>query len=97
VVCGPLFIEEGGGVKKVTIYSKDYCPYCVKAKRLFDSKGITYSEINLEGKIKEAEALFAKTGFRTVPQIFIGDECIGGCDDLYELDAEGKLMPLLNS
>jgi len=84
-------------MNKVLIYTKEYCPYCVKAKRLFDQKKIQYSEINIEGKPDEAQALFAKTGFRTVPQIFIGETCIGGCDQLYELEAEGKLDQLLNA
>lgn len=82
-------------MKKVLIYSKDYCPYCVKAKRLLEQKKVPYTEINLEGKSEEATQLFAKTGFRTVPQIFIGGECIGGCDQLYELEADGKLDALL--
>jgi len=84
-------------MKKVTIYTKKICPYCVKAKRLLDLKKVPYTEISLEGKIEEAQALFQKTGFRTVPQIFIGDECIGGCDDMYALDSEGKLDALLQS
>jgi len=82
-------------MKAVIIYSKDYCPYCVKAKRLFETKGIPYKEINIENDPDFAQKLFAQTGFRTVPQIFIGDECIGGCDDLYELDHEGRLEALL--
>ena len=82
-------------MKPVTIYTKLRCPYCVKAKRLFDIKKVSYTEVNLEGKFEEAQALFQKTGFRTVPQIFIGEDCIGGCDDLYALDADGKLDGML--
>jgi len=82
-------------VKQVRIYSKTPCPYCVRAKILLDQKGVSYTEISLDGKPQEAEALFKKTGFRTVPQIFIGDDCIGGCDSLYELESQGRLDVLL--
>ncbi len=82
-------------MKSVTVYTKERCPYCVKAKALLTKKQVSFSEVNLEGKMDQAAELFARTGFRTVPQIFIGDECIGGCDDLYALDAEGKLDALL--
>lgn len=82
-------------MKRVTIYTKSRCPYCVKAKALLAKKEIPFVEVSIEGNPDEAEALFARSGFRTVPQIFIGDECIGGCDSLYELEAEGKLDGLL--
>lgn len=75
----------------VKIYTKDRCPYCVKAKGLLTQKKIPYTEINIEGKADMTAALFAETGMRTVPQIFIGDECIGGCDDLFELEQHGQL------
>ncbi len=82
-------------MKPVRLYSKTPCPYCIRAKTLLEQKGVAYTEISLDGKPQDAEALFKKTGFRTVPQIFIGDECIGGCDSLYELEAEGRLDQLL--
>jgi len=79
-------------MKSVTIYTKNYCPYCVKAKKLLEKKGAAFKEINVEESDPATiQALFSKTGFRTVPQIFIGDECIGGCDQLYELEADGSL------
>ena len=80
---------------KVIIYSKTYCPYCDRAKNLFDSKGVKYEEHNLENKPDELKALMEKTGMRTVPQIFINDELIGGFDDLNALDKAGKLDDLL--
>lgn len=82
-------------MKSVRIYTKSVCPYCVRAKKLFDLKKVPYEEISIEGKQDEAEALFAKTGFRTVPQIFIGETCIGGCDNLYDLEREGRLDGML--
>jgi glutaredoxin 3 len=82
-------------VKPVKIYTKSYCPYCVKAKRLFEQKKIPFEEVDIENDPEFAQKLFAQTGFRTVPQIFIGSECIGGCDDLYALEKEKKLDNLL--
>lgn len=84
-------------MKPIVIYTKSHCPYCVRAKRFFDEKKLTYHEISIEGDQAGAEALFAKTGFRTVPQIFIGESCIGGHDNLMTLHGEGKLDALLSS
>jgi len=80
---------------KVVIYSKNYCPYCDRAKNLLNSKGIPFEERNIEGKPEEFKALMEKTGMRTVPQIFINDELIGGFDDMNALDKAGKLDSLL--
>ena len=81
---------------KVVIYSKDPCPYCVRAKVFFDNREIVYTEIDLTGKQSEIDALKARTGFPTVPQIFINDQLVGGYTDLKQLDEEGKLEALLN-
>lgn len=82
----------------IEVYTTTYCPYCVKAKALLDRKGAKYQEIDLtnddEGRLKLVERT---GGMKTVPQIFIGDQHIGGCDDLYALDAKGGLDPLLNA
>jgi glutaredoxin 3 len=82
----------------VTMYTKDYCPYCVKAKTLLKRKGvessITEIDITRDEKLQQ-EMLSKSNGKRTVPQIFIGDVHVGGCDDLYALDAAGKLDDLL--
>ena len=82
-------------MKPVKIYSKQPCPYCVKAKAFFDSKSINYEEIDLTHDHDALARLVEKTNMRTVPQIFIDDQLIGGCDDLLRLDEEGKLAELL--
>ena len=83
-------------MKKIIIYTTDTCPYCSRAKSLFDRKKISYEEINVEKDEALRDAMIAKAGGRrTVPQIFIGDYHVGGCDDLYELESQGKLDELL--
>ena len=83
-------------MKHVRIYTTPICPYCVRAKSLLKKKGAEVEEVDVfmdEGARAEMEA---KTGgARTVPQIFIGDTHVGGCDELYDLEKEGKLDPLL--
>lgn len=80
---------------EIIIYSKDPCPYCVKAKALLQRKKAAFTEIKItDEKIKE-EMIKKSNGRMTVPQIFIDDKHIGGCDDLYALDAAGKLDELL--
>jgi len=78
-------------MKKVKLYTKEYCPYCVRAKTLLNSKNVEFEEINIEGQTSLSEGLFQKTGFRTVPQIFIGEECIGGYSQLAQLEQSGEL------
>lgn len=79
----------------IVVYSTNYCPYCVRAKDLLKRKGQQYTEINVEDDAAR-EAMIAKAGGRrTVPQIFINDQHIGGFDDLNALDKAGKLDPLL--
>lgn len=80
---------------KVVIYSKTYCPYCVRAKRLFESKGQDYEEIMVDSDPQIFNDLKKKTGMLTVPQIFINDQLIGGYTDLADLDSQGGLDPLL--
>lgn len=82
-------------MKSVTVYSTDYCPYCNRAKQLLKSRGVPFDEVNVEGDDEKRAWLVQTTGRRTVPQIFIGEEPIGGFTDLYELDVSGKLMPKL--
>ena len=76
---------------KVEIYTTASCPYCLRAKALLKAKGVDYTEISLEGKPDERQALVARTKMRTVPQIFIDDELIGGFDQLAALESAGKL------
>jgi glutaredoxin 3 len=82
-------------MKPVRIYTTPYCPYCVRAKRLLDRKHVPYQEIDVANDDETRARISEQTGMRTVPQIFIGDECVGGSDDLHALEAEGKLDALL--
>ena len=79
----------------ITVYSTNYCPYCVRAKDLLKRKGASFTEINVEDD-DAREAMIKKAGGRrTVPQIFIGEQHIGGYDDMAALDKAGKLDALL--
>ncbi len=80
----------------VVIYRTRICPYCVMAARFFDGRGVAYEEIYLDGKPRERADLMARTNFRTVPQIFIGEQFVGGYDDVARLDRQGKLQALLD-
>ncbi|MBP9760998.1 MAG: glutaredoxin 3 [Candidatus Magasanikbacteria bacterium] len=82
-------------MKHVTIYTKSYCPYCQRAKSLLNSLNIPYEEIDVEHNDTLRQEVIAKYNWQTVPLIVIGDECIGGCDDLHKLHAENKLMEKL--
>ena len=79
----------------VTVYTADWCPYCQRAKGLLTGKNVVFSEINVEDDPKLREEMVARSNRRTVPQIFIGDKHIGGCDDLFELDHSGELDRLI--
>ncbi|GAA0578718.1 glutaredoxin 3 [Rhizomicrobium electricum] len=80
---------------KVRIYTTPICPYCARAKALLTRKGVEFEEVDVYMDAAARKEMMDKSGRRTVPQIFIGDRHIGGCDDLHELDAEGGLDPLL--
>lgn len=83
-------------MKPVQIYTTNYCPYCVRAKELLKKKNISFDEIDLTNNDEGRMSLVQKSGGRkTVPQIFIGEHHVGGCDDLYALDASGELDILL--
>ena len=83
-------------MKPVRIYSSDYCPYCNRAKALLAARGVSdYEEIKVDGLPEVRAQMTALTGRTSVPQIFIGDTHVGGCDDLHALDARGGLLPLL--
>ena len=80
----------------VKMYSTEYCPYCVRAKALLKQRGVaSIDEVRIDLNPTERAAMVALTGRRTVPQIFIGDTHVGGCDELVALDSRGGLMPLL--
>lgn len=76
---------------RVIIYTTTICPYCVRAKMLLQRKGVPYEEIDVSGDHAARQALVERTRQRTVPQIFINDEHIGGCDELYALERAGQL------
>ena len=83
-------------MKVVEIYTSPLCGYCHAAKRLLKEKGVSFSEVNVLAQPgRKAEMIKRANGGRTVPQIFVGDTHVGGCDDLYALERAGKLDPLL--
>lgn len=80
---------------KIVIYTTASCPYCMYAKQLLDSKGYTYTEIRVDIDSEKREEMMHLSGRRTVPQIFINDESIGGYDDLKKLELDGKFPPFV--
>ncbi|MBC3207093.1 MULTISPECIES: glutaredoxin 3 [unclassified Pseudomonas] len=84
-------------MKDVVVYSSDYCPYCSRAKSLLVSKGVAFEEIKVDGKPQLRAEMTKKAGRTSVPQIWIGSQHIGGCDDLYALERAGKLDALLKA
>lgn len=83
-------------MKSVEIYTTPTCPYCVAAKRLLTKKGVAFTEIDVSRDPALRESMTRRAnGGRTVPQIFIGNAHVGGCDDLHELDHAGALDPML--
>jgi glutaredoxin 3 len=80
---------------KVTVYTKEGCPFCVRAKRLLEKKGVRFEEVNVEHNDALRTWLVERSGQRTVPQIFVGDRSLGGFSDVDALDREGKLDPIL--
>ncbi len=80
----------------IRMYATDWCPYCKRAEALLRSKGVMIiDKIDIDRNPERKKEMIAKTGRRTVPQIFIGERHIGGCDDLHALDSAGALDPLL--
>ena len=83
-------------MKPVEIYTSPLCGFCHAAKRLLKSKGVAFSEVDIaRDPDRRAEMIHRANGGRTVPQIFVGDDHVGGCDELYALDRAGKLDSLL--
>lgn len=81
---------------KVLMYATGTCPYCVRAEQLLTRKGVTGIEkVRVDLEPERRAEMMQKTGQRSVPQIYIGENHVGGCDDLYELDRQGKLDSLL--
>ena len=83
-------------MQNITMYTTAICPYCVRAERLLRAKGITeIDKIRVDLEPERRIEMVQRTGRRTVPQIFIGETHVGGCDDLYALEHAGELAPLL--
>ncbi len=81
---------------EILVYTTQICPYCVRAKKLLDSKGVQYTEIDVSNDSDLRQVMTQKSGGRTsVPQIFINQQHVGGCDDLYALEKAGELDKLL--
>ncbi|HEX6638023.1 MAG TPA: glutaredoxin 3 [Steroidobacteraceae bacterium] len=79
----------------VTMYATSWCPYCSRARALLTRKGVSFEEIDIEAAPEKRAEMQARSGRRTVPQIFIGDHHVGGSDDLQDLEGTGKLDALL--
>lgn len=79
----------------VKMYSSAWCPFCIQAKKLLDSKGVQYDEINVDGNAKLRSKMMQESGKHTVPQIWIDDFHVGGCDELFSLERAHKLNNLL--
>lgn len=85
-------------MQKVTIYTTAYCPYCTRAKQLLKERGVAdYQEIKVDQDPAQRQVMMERSGRRTVPQIWIGETHVGGCDDLFALDQKGGLQPLLDA
>jgi len=85
-------------MQPVKMYTTAFCPYCTRAKRLLASRGVEHiEEIRIDGDTAARATMMEVTQRRTVPQIFIGQTHVGGCDDLMALDRSGGLMPLLEA
>ncbi|AHF04288.1 glutaredoxin [Marichromatium purpuratum 984] len=80
---------------RVTLYTTQTCPYCIRARRLLERKGVAYEEIDINDDPAQRAVMIERSGRHTVPQIFIGERHIGGYDDMAELDVCGDLDPLL--
>jgi len=79
----------------IVMYTTNWCPYCERARKLLKSKGASFEEIDVESTPDKRAEMISRSGRRTVPQIFVGDQHVGGSDDLAALEAAGKLDPLL--
>jgi len=84
-------------VKAVAIYTTQWCPFCIRAKRLLDSKNIAFNEIPVDGDAPLRAKMAAMAGTTSVPQIWIGDQHVGGCDELYSLERQQRLDSMLQA
>lgn len=84
-------------MSRIVVYSTAYCPFCIRAKALLDHKQVGYEEIRVDLEPRRRSEMIERAGRHTVPQIFIGDIHVGGCDDLFALERQGRLDPLLTN
>lgn len=84
-------------MSQITIYTKPFCPYCLRAVSLLENKGVAFTEIEAAFDPDKRAEMMQRSGRATFPQIFVGDRHIGGCDDMLALEREGKLDPLLQA
>lgn len=84
-------------VNKVVMYSTRFCPFCMRARSLLQSKGVDYEEIAVDGNPDKRREMTERARSYTVPQIWIGNTHVGGCDELFQLEHQGKLDPMLQS
>jgi len=82
---------------KAVMYATSWCPYCARARQLLEEKGVALEEIDVDARPDARQEMTTRSGRRTVPQIFIGETHVGGCDDLLDLDARGGLDRLLQT
>lgn len=84
-------------MSQVVLYTTRFCPFCIRAKQLLDSKRVNYKEIPVDNQPEMRRELQQKSGQRTVPQIWIGDHHVGGCDELFALERGGQLQAMLDT
>ena len=82
---------------QVEIYTSDWCPYCARARALLESKGVVFTEIDVDAVAGARSEMTVRGGGDTVPQIFVGGKPLGGCDELQALEAAGRLDPMLKN
>ncbi|MDG2460706.1 MAG: glutaredoxin 3 [Luminiphilus sp.] len=82
-------------MSEIVIYTTRWCPYCIRAKSLLDRKGVVYREVPVDGDAVARQDMAQRAGQTSVPQIWVGEHHIGGCDELYGLEHSGELDPLL--
>jgi len=91
-------VHTQSAMTQVTIYTKPYCPYCIRALTLLEQKGVAFTEVEAAFDAEKRAEMVQKAGGRaTFPQIFVGDRHIGGCDEMMALEREGKLDSLLQA
>jgi glutaredoxin 3 len=91
-------MQDRKNMQPVKMYTTAVCPYCIRAKQILKAKGVdNIDEVRVDMQPQERMKMMEITGRRTVPQIFIGETHVGGCDDLMALDSRGGLVPLLNA